>query len=72
MRCEECEDKLDRYVDRELTTTEALEVQLHLESCPDCMDHYDFEQQLRLKVKSSCDCDRAPKIFRDKLREILS
>ena len=31
MRCEQCADKLDRYVDRELTNTEALEVQLHLE-----------------------------------------
>jgi len=31
MRCEECGDKLDRFVDRELTNTEALEIQLHLE-----------------------------------------
>ena len=72
MRCEECADKLDRYVDRELTNTEALEVQLHLEDCPDCMDHYEFEQDLTRLVKSSCECDTAPKIFRDKLREILS
>src|SRR5436309_571089 len=28
MRCEQCADKLDRYVDRELTNTEALEVLL--------------------------------------------
>lgn len=72
MRCEECADKLDRYVDRELTNTESLEVQLHLEDCPDCMDHYEFEQDLKRLVKSSCECDTAPKIFRDKLREILS
>ncbi len=31
MKCEECSDKLDRYVDRELTNTEALEIQLHLQ-----------------------------------------
>ena len=72
MRCEECADKLDRYVDRELTNTEALEVQLHLEGCPDCMDHYEFEQHLKRLVRHSCDCDTAPKAFRDKLREILS
>ena len=72
MRCEECADRLDRFVDRELTNTEALEVQLHLEGCPDCMEHYEFEQSLKRLVKSSCECDTAPKIFRDKLREILS
>ena len=72
MRCEECGDKLDRFVDRELTNTEALEVQLHLEGCPDCMDHYEFQEHLKRVVKHSCDCDQAPKAFRDKLREILS
>ena len=72
MKCQECADKLDRYVDRELTDTEALEVQLHLEGCPDCMDHYEFENQLKRLVKHSCDCDVAPASFREKLRQILS
>jgi len=40
MNCPDCREKLDRYVDRELTSTEALEIQLHLEGCPECMDHY--------------------------------
>ena len=31
MMCPDCKEKLDRFVDRELTTTEMLEVQLHLE-----------------------------------------
>src|SRR5258706_16132732 len=38
----DCADKLDRDVDRELSPTEVLELQLHLESCPDCTQHYDF------------------------------
>ena len=72
MRCEECSDKLDRFVDRELTNTEALEVRLHLEGCPDCMDHYEFQEHLKRVVKHSCDCDAAPAAFREKLRQILS
>ena len=77
MRCEECSDKLDRFVDRELSDTEALQVQLHLEGCPECMDHYDFEShefqdQLKRLVKHSCECDKAPEAFREKLRQILS
>jgi mycothiol system anti-sigma-R factor len=71
MKCKDCADKLDRYVDRELNTTEVLEMQLHLESCPDCTDHYEFQAHLKRLVKHSCECD-APVAFREKLREILS
>ncbi|HYU64483.1 MAG TPA: mycothiol system anti-sigma-R factor [Verrucomicrobiae bacterium] len=72
MKCAECADKLDRFLDRELTNTEALEVQLHLEGCPDCMEHYDFESHLKRLVKHSCECDTAPTTLREKLRQILS
>jgi mycothiol system anti-sigma-R factor len=71
MRCEECADKLDRYVDRELTNTEALEVQLHLEGCGECMENYEFQAHLKRMVKHSCECDTAPTTLRDKLRQIL-
>ncbi len=72
MRCQECADRLDSFVDRELTNTEALEVQLHLEGCPDCMEQYEFQEHLKRVVKHSCDCDTAPVAFREKLRQILS
>jgi len=72
MNCPDCQDKLDRYLDRELTNTEALEIQLHLEGCPDCNDQYEFQVQLKRLVKHSCDCDSAPAGFREKLRQILS
>jgi hypothetical protein len=55
-----------------LINTEALEVQLHLEGSPDCMKHHEFEEHLKRLVKHSCDCDTAPKAFREKLRKILS
>ena len=71
MKCSDCESKLDRYVDRELNNTEALQVQLHLEGCPDCMDHYDFESKVKRLVKHSCECDTPP-AFREKLRHLLS
>src|SRR5207247_9000526 len=71
MRCEECSDKLDRFVDRELNNTEALEVQLHLEGCPDCMEHYEFQEHLKRVVRRSWDCDTAPHALRDKARQLL-
>jgi mycothiol system anti-sigma-R factor len=72
MNCPDCREKLDRYVDRELSNTEVLELQLHLEGCPDCNDQYEFQEHLKRLVKRSCDCDRAPEAFREKLRQILS
>jgi len=71
MNCKECGDKLDRFVDRELNSTEVLELQLHLESCPDCQEHYEFEAGLKRLVRHSCDCD-APPAFREKMRQLLT
>jgi mycothiol system anti-sigma-R factor len=72
MRCKDCSEKLDRFVDRELTSTEILEMQLHLEACPDCTDHYEFQAHLKRLVKHSCECETAPVAFRETLRQILS
>jgi mycothiol system anti-sigma-R factor len=72
MNCPDCKEKLDRYVDRELSSSEVLELQLHLESCPDCADQYEFQAHLKRLVKHSCDCDSAPVAFREKLRQILT
>src|SRR5207248_1586597 len=47
MDCPDCKEKLDRYVDRELSSTEVLELQLHLEGCPDCSDPYAFPADLK-------------------------
>jgi mycothiol system anti-sigma-R factor len=71
MNCPDCKEKLDRFVDRELNSTEVLEVQLHLEGCPDCMENYEFQAQLKRLIKHSCECDTPP-AFREKLRQILS
>jgi mycothiol system anti-sigma-R factor len=72
MNCKDCSEKLDRYVDRELNSNEVAELKLHLETCPDCEDHYEFQAHLKRLVKFSCDCDTAPPAFRDKLRQLLT
>jgi hypothetical protein len=72
MNCKDCSEKLDRFVDRELNSTEVLELQLHLESCPDCTDHFEFQDHLKRLVRHSCGCDAPPEAFRDKLRQLLT
>jgi mycothiol system anti-sigma-R factor len=71
MNCKDCAEKLDRFVDRELNSTEVLELQLHLEGCPDCQEHYEFQANLKRLVRHSCDCD-TPAAFREKLRQLLT
>ena len=72
MNCNDCTEKLDRYVDRELNDTEVLELKLHLEGCPPCADQYEFQASLsRLVRVSCCDQDQVPPDFREKLRQIL-
>jgi mycothiol system anti-sigma-R factor len=72
MNCGDCKDKLDRYLDRELSDTEMLELQLHLEGCPPCADNYDFQASLKRLVKVCCEQDKAPAALREKLRQILA
>lgn len=71
MNCKDCSEKLDRFVDRELNSTEVLELQLHLEGCPPCQDQYEFQAHLKRLVKHACDCDTPP-AFREKLRQLLT
>ena len=71
MNCKDCSEKLDRFVDRELNSTEVLELQLHLEGCPPCQDQYEFQANLKRLVKHACECDTPP-AFREKLRQLLT
>ena len=72
MDCGECHDKLERFVDRELSDGEVAELQHHLHDCPPCEDKYKFQDNLKRLVKVCCDEDsEAPPALREKLRQIL-
>lgn len=71
MNCGDCLERLDAFVDRELTDAEVRELRQHLAECPPCEDRYRFEADLKRLVKVCCEQDRAPVELREKLREIL-
>ena len=71
MNCKDCTEKLDRYVDRELTDREVEEVKRHLEECPPCEDLYRLQVHIRRVVKVCCDQGAAPEHLRSRLRQIL-
>jgi anti-sigma factor (TIGR02949 family) len=52
--CEKCEERLQPYLDRELSEAERLEAEVHLEECGYCSKRYRFEISLRRYVRSAC------------------
>jgi mycothiol system anti-sigma-R factor len=59
MNCGDCKEKLDRYLDRELSDGEVTELKLHLDDCPPCADQYEFQAQLKRLVKVCCNRTRS-------------
>lgn len=71
MNCDGCREKLERYVDRELSDEELNEVRGHLERCAPCDDQYQLRVDFKRLVKRSCDQGTAPATLRQKLLQIL-
>ena len=71
MNCTDCLERLDQYVDRELTDEELDQVRRHLEDCPPCEDLFRLKMNMRRVVKVCCDQGVAPEALRSRLRQIL-
>jgi anti-sigma factor (TIGR02949 family) len=52
--CEKCEELIQPYLDRELSESERLEAETHLEGCRYCSKRYRFEASLRRYVRQAC------------------
>jgi mycothiol system anti-sigma-R factor len=71
MNCNGCLEKLDLYLDRELTDAELGDVRDHLERCPPCEHRYLLLAGMKRLVKVCCDQGAAPSHLRQKLVQIL-
>jgi anti-sigma factor (TIGR02949 family) len=60
--CEQCEERLQPYLDRELSETERLEAEAHLAECEYCGKRYRFELSLRRYVRSCCSEEMSPEL----------
>ena len=68
MDCVEIQTRLEQFVDRELSTDEAAEVQAHLDRCPPCVHLYHFETGMRRLDRRAC-CESAPDSLRARILE---
>jgi mycothiol system anti-sigma-R factor len=67
MNCKETVARLQTYLDRELSEAEVLEVRMHLEACPPCLNHFRFEDQLKKLVRLRACPEKAPRSLRDRI-----
>jgi anti-sigma factor (TIGR02949 family) len=58
--CEHVFERLDEFIDRELTADEMRLVQEHLEVCAWCIGQYEFNKSLLLQVKEKVQRITAP------------
>jgi mycothiol system anti-sigma-R factor len=60
VNCRQCLDHLYEYLDKELTPEVEAEVREHLENCPPCGEHMDFERAFLKFVEARCRSRGAP------------
>lgn len=70
MTCDDCADRLNSYIDRELTDQELQEVQRHLEECPPCLQIVELQAGLKRLVRKECCQDEAPERLRAWVRNL--
>jgi mycothiol system anti-sigma-R factor len=71
IKCEEVLKSLYDYIDKQLDEVSYSKIDEHLKLCRYCRQHHDFEIELRRLVNKSCFQDKAPKVLRDKIKDML-
>ncbi len=54
MKCADVFARLEQLVDRELSDQELVEVEGHLHRCPECLERYAFQKQVRRVIRLCC------------------
>ena len=67
--CDKCEELLQGYLDRELSSEEVRVAEMHLEGCDYCRRRYRFEASLRQYVRTTA-AERMPPGLMAKLAQL--
>jgi anti-sigma factor RsiW len=72
MRCTDCRDAINAYVDQELLPDEQRDVRDHLASCPDCQREHDVLVVTTRTLKEGLVRHRAPDVLKARIRSTLA
>jgi len=65
--CDQTMERLHSYVDRELNDFEMAEVKKHLDDCPPCEQHFEFNLQVKRLVHTKGCPEKAPKALVERI-----
>ena len=68
--CNETLRELYLYLDGELTDSDRVHIQQHLDDCSPCLEAFDFEAELRLVIRNRC-TDHAPESLRERIARAI-
>jgi len=69
INCRNCIERLYPYLDRELSKAELAEVQEHLNRCPPCAKHFEYEAGV---LRFIGDCGRSVRAPEGLLQKIIA
>ena len=68
--CQEALEELYTFLDGELTVEKREHIRVHLDDCNPCLEHYDFEAELRIVISKKCK-EPVPQSLKDKILRAL-
>jgi anti-sigma factor (TIGR02949 family) len=58
--CNETIRELDAFLDGELPDDVRAHIHVHLNSCMDCLQAFDFQAELKMAIRRKCNTDELP------------
>ncbi len=58
--CNETIRELDAFLDGELPDDVRAHIHVHLDSCMDCLQAFDFQAELKMAIRRKCNTDELP------------
>jgi mycothiol system anti-sigma-R factor len=69
-QCQDALQELYVFLDGELTTEKREHIRHHLDDCNPCLEHFDFEAELRIVISAKCR-ESVPQSLKDKILRAL-
>lgn len=70
LSCEEVIERLFDYLDQEMASQQAADIERHLHRCHDCFTRAEFEKRLRARVEAAGTASAPPRLQR-RIRHLL-
>jgi mycothiol system anti-sigma-R factor len=66
--CNETLRELEAFLDRELSEHTHVAIRAHLQGCPDCLQTFDFQAELKIVIAQKCSNDEMPPGLMEKIQ----